>query len=113
MNYVEIIRHVIHYSLHLLFPFAIAYLLFTKKWKAAGVIMVSTLLIDLDHLLATPIFDPHRCSIRFHPLHTVWAFGGYLLLLFIPSWRWRAIAVGCIVHLGTDGIDCLLGAIKF
>lgn len=55
--------------------------------------MVSTILIDLDHLIATPIFDPNRCSIGFHPLHTVYALLVYLLILLIPSWKVRAIAI--------------------
>lgn len=109
MEHSEILRHLIHYSLHFLFPFLIARLAFQKHWKPAGLLMVSTILIDLDHLLASPVFDPHRCSIGFHPLHTAWALGGYLLMLFIPSWRWRAIGAGCVLHLGTDALDCWLG----
>jgi len=111
MDIYEILRHIIHYSFHLLVPFGIAYLFFRKRWKTAGILMVSTILIDLDHLLATPIFDPQRCSIGFHPLHTLWALIIYLLLLLIPSWKWRAIALGCIWHLATDAIDCILGGI--
>ncbi|MFA5421042.1 MAG: DUF6122 family protein [Patescibacteria group bacterium] len=49
--------------------------------------MVSTILIDLDHLLASSIFDPNRCSIGFYPLHTIWALFFYSLMLFIPSWK--------------------------
>jgi hypothetical protein len=109
MDNYEIIRHVIHYSLHFLFPFIFAYLFFKEKWKIAGLIMVATILIDLDHLLAIPTLDPSRCSIGFHPLHTVWALIIYFLMLFIPSWKWRAVAVGCILHLGTDTLDCILG----
>jgi hypothetical protein len=30
-------------------------------------------------------------------------------MLFIPSWRWRAVALGCVLHLGTDALDCVLG----
>lgn len=71
--------------------------------------MALTILIDLDHLLATPIFDPNRCSIGFHPLHTLWALIIYCLMFFIPSWKWRAVALGFILHLGTDVIDCFLG----
>lgn len=111
MEYSEIIRHIIHYSLHFIFPFIIAYFLFKKDWKIAGIIMVSTILIDLDHLLATPIFDSNRCSIGFHPLHTVWALIIYFLMLFITSWRWRAATIGLILHLGTDTLDCILGGV--
>ena len=109
MEYSEIIRHIIHYSLHFIFPFIIAYFLFRKNWKIAAVIMVSTILIDLDHLLASPIFDPNRCSIGFHPLHTLWALLIYFLMLLIPSWKWRAVSIGLILHLGTDALDCVLG----
>lgn len=109
MEYLEIIRHIVHYSLHLLAPFFIAYWLFKKNWKLAGWIMVATMFIDVDHLLADPIFDPNRCSIGFHPLHTKEAFVVYVLLLIIPSLKWRAIALGCIFHLGIDSLDCVMG----
>lgn len=109
MEYSEIIRHTVHYSLHFIFPFIIAYFGYKEKWKIAGILMASTIVIDLDHLLASPIFDPHRCSIGFHPLHTIWALLIYFLILLIPSWKWRAIAIGCTLHLGTDTIDCILG----
>ncbi len=39
--------------------------------------MLATMAIDLDHLLADPVFDPDRFCIGFHPLHTVWAGVGY------------------------------------
>ena len=70
--------------------------------------MLCTMLIDLDHLLAQPIFDPDRCSLGFHPLHTWWAAIIYGGLLLLPSWKWRAVGTGCVLHLCTDGIDCLL-----
>lgn len=111
MDDYEIIRHIIHYSFHFLLPFIFAYLFFKEKWKIAGLIMVSTILIDLDHLLASPIFDPNRCSVGFHPLHSIWVLIVYFLMLFIPSWKWRAFAFGCIWHLLTDKIDCVLAVI--
>lgn len=108
IKYLEIIIHLAHYSLHFIFSFIFTYFLFKKKWKIAGVIMISTILIDLDHLLATPIFDPNRFNINFHPLHTFWALIIYFLMLFIPSWKWRALATGCIIHFGTDLFDCII-----
>ncbi len=66
--------------------------------------MLATMLVDLDHLLATPIFDPGRCSINFHPLHTYWAMAGYVVLLFFR--KTRIIAVGLLFHMFTDYIDC-------
>ncbi len=66
--------------------------------------MLATMLVDLDHLFATPIFDPGRCSINFHPLHTYWAMAGYVVLLFFR--KTRIIAVGLLFHMLTDYIDC-------
>lgn len=62
------------------------------------------MLVDLDHLLANPIFDPNRCSINFHPLHTYWAIGLYVVLLFFK--RTRIIGIGLLMHMLTDQIDC-------
>jgi hypothetical protein len=105
----DLLRHTIHYSCHLVVPFLIARVLWKQHWRQAGFLMVGTILIDLDHLLADPIFDPNRCSIGFHPLHTIWAAAMYGGLLFLPSWKWRAVAVGCLWHLATDCMDCWLG----
>lgn len=66
--------------------------------------MLATMLVDLDHLLATPIFDPGRCSINFHPLHSYWAMLVYVLLLFFK--KTRIIAVGLLFHMLTDFQDC-------
>ena len=100
------IQFIVHYGLHLLFPGAIAYLFFKPNWKTAWLIMAFTMLIDLDHLLANPVFDPNRCSINFHPLHTAYALVLYLILLF-PK-KTRIVAVGLLFHLLTDYIDCLM-----
>ncbi len=101
----EILRFSIHYGLHLIFPGLIAYVFFKQYWKKAWLIMLLTMLIDFDHLLTIPIFDPNRCSINFHPLHTYIAGVGYILLLFFN--KTRVIAVGLLLHLLTDAIDCL------
>ena len=60
-----------------------------------------------DHIFANPIYDSNRCSVGLHPLHTIWAALFYCSLLAFPSWKWRAISVGCLWHLCTDLIDCL------
>ena len=73
--------------------------------------MVGTMVIDLDHILADPVFDPNRCGIGFHPLHTLWAGIVYGGLLAVPSWKVRALSIGCLWHLSTDAIDCLLGGL--
>ncbi len=110
-NSYEIIRHLIHYSAHLIVPIFYAKIFWKNHWKHAALVMLATMFIDLDHLLATPIFDPNRCSIGFHPLHTIWAAGAYGLLFLLPSWKARAIALGCLWHLLTDLVDCYLATI--
>ncbi|MCG2431341.1 DUF6122 family protein [Aequorivita xiaoshiensis] len=98
------LQTIIHYTLHLLVPGLIAYVFFSKEWKKAWLLMLATMLVDLDHLLATPIFDPGRCSINFHPLHTYWAMAVYVVMLFFK--KTRIIAVGLLFHMLTDFIDC-------
>jgi len=94
----------VHYFLHFGFPVFIAYAFFRKEWKKAYLIFLLTMLVDLDHLFAMPIFDPDRCSINFHPLHTYWAITVYVLMLFFP--KTRTIAIGLLMHMATDQIDC-------
>lgn len=105
----DLTRHVIHYGCHLFVPFLVGKMFWQENWWRAGLIMVATMAIDLDHLLADPVFNPSRCSIGFHPLHTLWAGAVYGGLLIVPSWKWRAVAIGCIWHLCTDAIDCMMG----
>lgn len=107
----DIYRHVLHSTNHLLAPFVIAKVVWNKHWWRVGLIMASTILIDLDHLLADPIFDPDRCGIGFHPLHTVWAGVVYALLLTVPSLKSRAVGLGCLWHLCTDTLDCWLNGV--
>ena len=93
------------------------------------------MVIDVDHLLADPIYDPDRCSIGFHPLHShaamVFFAVALLLTIYWPAqaansgttktekhwlntadWssrrqkvRWFLIGVG--IHLILDALDCV------
>lgn len=96
----------IHYFLHLGFPLIIAKIWFKSDWKKVYLILLATMLVDLDHLLADPIFKPNRCSIHFHILHTYYAMGVYVLLLFFRK-PFRIIGLGLLLHMVTDFIDCL------
>ncbi|WP_374446282.1 DUF6122 family protein [Epilithonimonas sp.] len=100
------LRTFIHYFLHFGFPVVIASLFFRKDWKKAYFIMLATMLVDVDHLLSTPVFAPDRSSINFHPLHTYWAIGIYVMLLFFRGVP-RIIGVGLLFHMLTDWIDSL------
>jgi hypothetical protein len=68
--------------------------------------LLATMLVDFDHLLATPIFEANRCSINFHPLHTYYAMIVYTLLLFFRK-PYNIIGIGLLFHMLTDLIDCL------
>lgn len=89
--------------------------------------MLATMLVDLDHIFACrdmfpneggiqtialdhliecqEIFNPNRCSIGFHPLHSYFAIGVYGIMLCFP--KLRIVATGLILHMLTDLQDCL------
>ena len=93
-----------HYGIHFLVPLVVALVFYKPRWKFAFLVMIAGMLIDLDHLLATPIFDPNRCSIGFHPLHSSFAILFYVFLL-IPK-KSRLAALGLVIHIIADLVDC-------
>ena len=95
----------LHLALHAAIPGGVALLFYRPNWQRAWLIMFSTLLVDLDHLLADPIYDPQRCGIGFHPAHSYPAIGAYALLL-IPRTT-RLIALGLVIHMALDALDCV------
>lgn len=85
--------------------------------------MISTMLIDADHLLADPVYDPERCSIGFHPLHTAPVIAVYVALFALPLAVGRGrdgqtskraprvvhlIGLGLLIHVALDWTDCVL-----
>lgn len=100
------LKFLIHYSLHFIVPLCIAYVFFRKKWKFVYLIFLASMLVDADHLVATPIFKENRCSINFHPLHSYMAISVYILGLFFKKTRIFCIAL--LFHMLTDFIDCYL-----
>ncbi|MDG5491513.1 DUF6122 family protein [Psychroserpens sp. SPM9] len=98
------VQPILHYGIHFVFPLLIAFVCFRKNWLKAYTIMALAIIIDLDHLLATPIFDPTRCSINFHPLHSYYAMGIYLVLALIK--KTRLIGIGLLIHMLADVVDC-------
>lgn len=106
IDLLQILQSITHYGLHLLFPGLIAWFFFRDNWKRAWLIMIATMLVDLDHLFAYPeVFVPGRCGIGFHPLHSYCAIGVYAVLLAFR--RMRIVAVGLLFHMLTDFQDCL------
>lgn len=110
-----IAQTIVHYACHFVVPALWAWLFFGReRWLRAYVIMLLTMLVDLDHLLADPIFDPNRMSIGFHYLHRYPMIVLYALMCFVPyerlglSWQWRAVGIGLIFHMITDYQDYVL-----
>ncbi len=112
----------LHVILHFAVPVVIATAFYRPEATRAALIMIATIVVDADHLLANPIYDPGRCSIGHHPLHTVAALGFYSLLFLLPlvirnaskagPFRSAArtghlIGLGLLVHMGLDWLDCL------
>ncbi|SEQ74249.1 hypothetical protein SAMN05421824_2187 [Hyunsoonleella jejuensis] len=100
------IQSLAHYGSHFLLPLAVALLFFKSNWKVAYFIMLAGLLIDIDHVLATPVFDPNRCSIGFHPLHSSFPILFYIFLCF-PK-KSRLVGLGLVIHIISDSVDCAL-----
>ncbi len=102
------LRDLIHYGIHFLVPVVVAFLFYRYTLKYAIPVLLGGILLDLDLLLARPVFDPTRCSIGFHPLHSYPAIAGYLILLFFP--KTRIFGVAALIHMVADGTDCWLMA---
>lgn len=113
----------IHIVLHFILPLLVAFAFYRSRWGNAALIMIATMLVDADHLLATPIYDPARCSIGFHPLHTIPAILIYAVMFALPLVLSRKaedhslhptarvlhlIGLGLLIHMALDWIDCLV-----
>jgi len=121
INYLNEYRAGIHLALHVLVPMLVA-LLFVPKvhWKLVWLVLVATMAVDIDHLLATPIYAPNRCSIFFHPLHQMFPIALYGLLTVWPVVMkqvrgklkpfevWLGwVGLGLLIHMLLDALDCL------
>ena len=93
----------LHLALHFIGPLLFAFLFFKENCKLSYLIMIATMLVDLDHLLASPIYDANRCSIGFHPLHQYWFIGIYLAMSFFS--KTRLIGIGLIINMSLDALD--------
>ena len=91
--------------LHFFVPLAVAKAVWREKWTRPFLLMAITIAVDLDHILADPIFDPNRCSINIHPLHSWPAIVVYLVCLLSPNLR--IVSLGLLIHMALDGTDCL------
>lgn len=112
---IEFLQPIAHYGGHWIGPFLIAALVWPCLHRAANegllwwhyaLVMAAANVIDIDHLLADPIFDPDRCSIGYHILHGWEAALAFSAMLLIPRWWARAFGLGALWHLLIDWSDC-------
>ncbi len=99
------LRHFLHYGIHFLIPILLALIFFKENRIQVMLILLAGIVLDIDHVFANPIFDPNRCSIGFHPLHS------YLLIpVYFGLTLWkktRIIGLALVIHILADTVDCL------
>lgn len=105
------IRFIAHYGIHFIVPIIIAYSLYKDNQFWVAIILLSGILIDIDHILANPMFDSNRCSINFHPLHSYLAVTIYTLLFSIK--KTRVFGLALLLHILADIVDCLFISTNF
>ena len=113
----------LHIASHFVVPVLVALVFFWSRFRRVAMILIATMLVDLDHFVADPIYDPERCSIGFHPLHTAPAITVYALMFLIPLACCRnkdvldlnpaarmthLIGLGLLIHMALDWLDCLV-----
>lgn len=113
----------IHIALHFVIPLTVAAAFYRSHWLWATAVLWGTLVVDLDHLLATPVYDPERCSIGFHPLHTWPAMAAYVAAFSLPLLLARlkrpapfgrvhrlfhVLGLGLLIHMALDAVDCFV-----
>jgi hypothetical protein len=110
----------LHLALHFIIPVIVALVFYRRRWRVTALILVATMVVDIDHLLAEPVYDPARCSIGFHPLHTAFPLVIYGILALLPLiagqvgihnrrgvWTLHLIGVGLLIHMALDWSDCI------
>ena len=70
--------------------------------------MLCTMLVDLDHLFSTPVFDATRNSIGVHFFFFFPAIAIYFLGAIFLKGNYRIIAIGLLLHMITDFQDFYL-----
>jgi hypothetical protein len=117
----------LHLASHFLVPVLLGLVAYPARWYRASLLMVATMAVDLDHLLAVPVYDPNRCSINFHPLHSTLAVVLYAAAFVTPlligrdrsgrnlrpgAWVVHVVGLGLLVHMALDWSECLRQAAR-
>jgi hypothetical protein len=91
--------------LHFAVPALLVVVRYRNRWWQSYLLLMLGMIVDVDHLLANPVYDPLRCSMGFHPLHT-WPFVLVYIVLSLVQ-RTRLIGIGLVIHMLLDTADCL------
>lgn len=95
----------LHILLHFAVPAVLALVVKARPWWKVYALLMLGMVVDVDHVLASPLYDPLRCGMGFHPLHT-WP--AVLLYMGLTAYRpTRVVGVGLLVHMLLDTLDCL------
>lgn len=85
-------------------PAAVVALFYRKHWLRSFLLLMAGMVVDIDHLLAQPVYDALRCSMGFHPLHT-WP--AVLLYAGLAGYeRTRLFGIGLLLHMLLDTQAC-------
>lgn len=111
----------LHILSHFAVPAIVAWAFYRSGSRLAFGILIATMVVDVDHLLATPVYDPERCSIGFHPLHRWPAIAAYVGAFAWPLAQARTLdpralstkalalhlaGLGLLLHMALDRSVC-------
>ncbi len=91
-----------HVPVHFILPLVIFYY---RRDRVELLLLEVANAIDLDHLLAATVFDPMRCSLTTHFLHSWQAALVYLVMCGIRPVRF--FGIGALLHLAIDAPNCM------
>ena len=112
----------LHIASHFVIPLLVSLVAYRARWRRAALLMAATMAVDLDHLLASPVYDVNRCSINFHPLHSTLAIALYAAAFAAPllcgrdrnggglrpsAWAVHVMGLGLLIHMALDGSECV------
>jgi len=69
-------------------------------------VLISSNLIDIDHFLANPVYDPARCSITSHVLHKWYMLPLTFIGMLATEKYVRYFLAGVFLHLILDSRYC-------
>jgi hypothetical protein len=98
-------QHIVHLLMLFGVPALAAWAFYNGSIRNTYLILISTVLVDLDQLLFNQVFEFGSCSINYFPLHSWPALLVYFLGLFFE--KTRRVAMGLHIHMLADLMNCI------